>query len=120
GVIEGSTAIWPGHPARIELHGTDGSVVMEDGKIKVWTFRKRKPIDKKVEADMNRESELGSGADDPLSSLKIEGHRRQIADFTRAIQKGTSPTIEGREGRRAVQLIESIYKSATSGRTVNL
>ena len=24
GVIEGSTAIWPGHPARVELHGTDG------------------------------------------------------------------------------------------------
>jgi UDP-N-acetyl-2-amino-2-deoxyglucuronate dehydrogenase len=120
GVIEGSTAIWPGHPARMELHGTDGSVVMEDGKLKVWTFRKRKPIDKKIEADMDRESELGSGSDDPLSALKIEGHRRQIADFTRAIQKGCRPTVEGREGRRAVQLIEAIYKSASTGKAVTL
>ena len=118
GVIQGSTAIWPGHPARMELHGTEGSVVMEDGKIKLWKFSKRKPIDKKIEADMGRDSELGSGAADPLSSLKTEGHRRQIQDFTIAIQKKRKPIIEGREGRLAVNLIESIYKSAATGRTI--
>lgn len=120
GVIEASTAIWPGHPARIEIHGTDGSAAMEDGKVVSWDFNKSKPADKKIEAAMAGDSALGSGASDPLSSLKIEGHRRQIADFTKAIQKGVKPAIEGREGRLAVALIEAIYKSAKTGKAVKL
>lgn len=120
GVIEGSTAIWPGHPARVEVHGTEGSACLEDGAIKSWQFKKRRAADAGIEAAMNRESELGSGAGDPLSALKIEGHRRQIDDFSKAIRSGRSPRIDGREGRNAVALIEAIYKSAASGRSVKL
>jgi predicted dehydrogenase len=112
GTIEGSTAAWPGHPARVEIHGTDGSAVLEDGKIVFWKFRTRKPIDKTIEAAMARESELGSGAGDPLAALKIEGHRRQIADFVQAIRQGRKPTIDGREGRVAVAFLEHLYRSA--------
>lgn len=93
---------------------------MEDGKVVSWDFNKSKPADKKIEAAMAGDSALGSGASDPLSSLKIEGHRRQIADFTKAIQKGVKPAIEGREGRLAVALIEAIYKSAKTGKAVKL
>lgn len=120
GVIEGSTAIYPGHPARLEIHGTDGSAIMEDGKLTSWNFRKRKAIDDKIEKSLKEESALGSGAADPLASLKIEGHRRQIDDFTKAIQQGRQPAIEGREGRTAVALIEAIYKAAKTGRTIKL
>ena len=118
GVIEGSTAIWPGHPARVEIHGSTGSAYTEDGAIKFWQFAKRRAIDAKIEAELNRESELGSGAGDPLSSLKTEGHRRQIDDFTKAILKDRPPRIDGREGRNAVALIEAIYKAAATGKAV--
>lgn len=120
GVIEASTAIWHGHPARVEVHGTEGGAVLEDGKLTFWQFAKAKPVDKKILAAMQGASELGSGAGDPLAALKIEGHRRQIEDFTRAIQKGTKPSIDGREGRNAVALIEAIYKAAKTGKTVKL
>jgi UDP-N-acetyl-2-amino-2-deoxyglucuronate dehydrogenase len=120
GTIEGSTAIWPGCPARIDIHGSEGGAWLEDGALKYWRFQKRRPVDAKIEVSMERESELGSGAGDPLANLKIEGHRRQIQDFTRAIQKDAPPTIDGREGRHAVALIEAIYKSAKTGRAVNL
>ncbi len=120
GVIEGSTAVWPGLPARVEIHGTEGSAAMEDGKVVSWQFSKKKAVDKKIEAAMAGDSALGSGAADPLSSLTIEGHRRQIADFTKAIQKGVQPAIQGREGRLAVALIEAIYKSAKTGKVVKL
>ena len=120
GVIEGSTAIWPGHAARVEVHGTEGSAYVEDGALKFYKFQKRKAADAKVEEMLSRESELGSGAGDPLSSLKIEGHRRQIADFAQALLKDRPPLIDGREGRNAVALIESIYKAAETGKTVTL
>ena len=118
GVIEGSTAIWEGHPARVEVHGTEGSAVLEDGKLSAWQFKKRKPIDKKIEATLKGESELGSGSADPLAALKVEGHARQIKDFTEALRAGRKPQVEGREGRRAVSLIEAIYQSARTGRAV--
>ena len=120
GVIEGSTAIWPGHPARVEVHGTEGSAILEDGKLGFWQFKKRKPIDRKIEATFKSESELGSGAGDPLSSLKIEGHRLQIQDFVRAINQGRAPAVDGREARRSVELLEKIYQSARTGRVVHL
>jgi predicted dehydrogenase len=120
GVIEGSTATWPGHSARVEIHGTQGSVVTEDGKITRWQFAKSKPADAKILAAIGGESELGSGAGDPLKSLKAEGHRRQIQDFSDAIRKGRKPFIDGREGRLAVELIEAIYKSAATGKAVTL
>jgi predicted dehydrogenase len=120
GVIEGSTAIWKGHPARIEIHGSDGTVATEDGKIVCWEFKKRLAIDKKIEARMNRTSELGSGAGDPLAALSYEGHRRQLADFAEAIQTGRPPRIDGAEGRHAVALIEAIYASARTGRAITI
>ena len=118
GVIEGSTAIHTGHPARVEVHGTDGSVILEDGKLTHWDFAKRKPIDKKIEATLKGESVLGSGAKDPMAGIKVEGHRRQIEDFTRAVQRNRAPLVDGREGRKAVHLIEGIYRSARTGRAI--
>ncbi|MFP6582725.1 MAG: Gfo/Idh/MocA family oxidoreductase [Candidatus Hydrogenedentota bacterium] len=120
GVIEGSTAIWHGHPARVEIHGSEGSVVMEEGKICFWEFKKKKPVDKKIHAAMKEESVLGSGAGDPLAALKIGGHQLQIEDFAKAIQGKKNTMIPGSEGRRAIALLEAIYKSARTGRAVTM
>lgn len=120
GVIEGSTACWPGHAARVEVHGTDGGAVLEDGEIAYWKFKKETKTDEKIRAAIGKDSALGSGAADPLSALKAEGHRRQIQDFVDALVKDRAPMVDGREGRRAVELIEAIYKSAKTGRNVRL
>ncbi len=120
GSIEASTAIWPGHPARVEVHGSEGSAVLEDGELRFWQFKTDTKADKRVRASMNAESALGSGAADPLAHLKSEGHRRQIADFVKSILENREPFVDGREGRRSVQLIEAIYASARSGKTVRL
>ena len=47
-------------------------------------------------------------------------HRRQLADFVEAIRTGRAPLVDGREGRKAVAIIEGIYESARTGRTVGL
>ena len=120
GVIEGSTAIWPGHPARVEVHGTHGSAVIEEGEVRFWQFQEERAEDAGIQAALNKESELGSGAGDPLAALKYEGHRRQIEDFAQALLEGRKPRIDGSEGRRAVALIEAIYRSAESGSRVEV
>jgi predicted dehydrogenase len=119
GVIEASTAIWPGHPARVEVHGTQGSAVLEDGDITNWQFAKSTPEDDAILAG-NAGSATGSGASDPMKSLNHEAHRRQIEEFSHAVRDDRAPSIDGREGRRAVELIEAIYRSAKSNETVML
>jgi UDP-N-acetyl-2-amino-2-deoxyglucuronate dehydrogenase len=47
GVIECSTCTWSkaGHPARVQLAGTDGSVFLADEAFEIWDFREEKPED---------------------------------------------------------------------------
>jgi predicted dehydrogenase len=120
GVIEASTAIWPGHSAKVEIHGTDGSIVLDSGEIRSWQFRDESTEDAEVQAMLEGESELGSGASDPTAGLKHEGHRRQIGDFAQALLDNRPPAIDGREGRRAVALIEAAYESAEKGAAIDV
>ena len=89
-------------------------------KICAWEFKSKRAVDKKIHAAMSEESVLGSGAGDPLAALKIGGHQLQIEDFGKAIQGRKSDMIPGSEGRRAIALLEAIYKSARTGRAVNI
>jgi len=41
-------------------------------------------------------------------------------DFVDAVKNGRPPTVDGREGRRSVEIILGIYKSAETGKVVRL
>ena len=43
-----------------------------------------------------------------------------MTDFVQAIESGRAPLVDGREGRKAVEIILAIYRSAATGRTVEL
>ncbi len=120
GVIEGSTAIWQGHPARVEVHGTEGSVVLEDGQVKSWQFKDETPADADIRKRLGADKTLGSGSADPMAGLGHGGHKRNIEDFVGSIREGRAPFVEGRDGRKAVQLIEAIYRSAKTNQLVEL
>ncbi|MFA5021790.1 MAG: Gfo/Idh/MocA family oxidoreductase [Patescibacteria group bacterium] len=121
GTIEASTALWPGGTARLEIYGSSGRAVIEDGKLVTWNFQKKQLVDAEVEKLMEeKESETGAAGSDPMASLKTKGHQLQIEDFAAAIIDNRVPLIDGREGRPAVELIEAMYKSASTGRIVRL
>jgi len=120
GVIEGTTAAWPGAKTRIEISGDRGSIVMEDETILSWQFREESPEDEGIrKAHGPREGLSGGGAGDP-KAIDSEGHRRQFEDFTAAIREGRPPAIDGAQARDAVAIITSIYRSAREGRMVSV
>lgn len=49
-----------------------------------------------------------------------EGHAGQIANFLDALERGTDPLVDGEEGRRSLELVTAIYKSATTCERVYL
>jgi UDP-N-acetyl-2-amino-2-deoxyglucuronate dehydrogenase len=62
---------------------------------------------------------VSSGASDPRG-INHAGHRDQLADFLQAIDEGRPPLVDGREGRKSVEIIRAIYESAKTGRAVQL
>jgi predicted dehydrogenase len=119
GVIEATTAAFPGYLKRIELHGSGGSAVLEEEDIKHWDFAKKERSDAAVLRQMNARKSTGGGAADP-AAIGHHGHTMQFQDFVDAIRKDRTPAIDGREGRRSVEIILAIYKSAQSGKKVSL
>ena len=65
------------------------------------------------------ESNLSGGSSNP-AAISHEGHRRQLADFVQAIESGRGPLVDGREGRKAVEVILAIYRSEAEKRAVEL
>ena len=119
GIIEASTAIYPGYLKRIEIHGSEGSAVMEEEDITKWDFAKKKARDAAVLEKMANRHSGGGGAADP-AAIGHHGHARQFCDIVSAIKKGRQPAIDGPEGRRSVEVILAIYKAAETGRAVAL
>ncbi len=119
GVIEASTAIYPGFLKRVEVHGNAGTAVMEEEDFKVWEFAKKRKLDEKIHQAMQANRSGGGGAADP-AAIGHHGHARQFADVLEAIRKGRTPLIDGHEGRRSVEIILGIYKAAETGRAVKL
>ena len=68
---------------------------------------------------MASRTHTGGGAADP-KAIGHHGHTMQFQDVLSAMKKGTKPLIDGPEGRRAVELILAIYKSAETGKPVKL
>jgi UDP-N-acetyl-2-amino-2-deoxyglucuronate dehydrogenase len=117
GVIQGATSSWPGNPARLELHGDRGVIIVEEGQIVKWKLADAGPGEE--ERMLNLEKSTGSGASDP-TAIGFELHRRQIADLVEAIQQRRPPAVTGAEGRKSVEIVRAIYHSAARDRLIRL
>lgn len=116
GVIEASTCTWSasGHPARVQLAGTDGSVFMADESFEVWDFRTPAPEDAAIRATLMQSAAAGLGANNPSAIGHLQ-HLRNFEEILNAIREGREPATSAREARKAVALIEAIYQSARDG-----
>jgi predicted dehydrogenase len=107
GSIYGSTASYPGQFRRLQITGTDGTVIQEEDSFKVWQFREEKPEDEDIREKFGG-IHGGGGVSDP-GAIPYENHTRNIAAFLQAIDIGKPFSIDGREARKAVELILRIY-----------
>lgn len=119
GVIEATTAAFPGMLKKIAIHGSHGSAVIEEEDIKTWQFAKMTAKDKRIAASTETQTDTGGGAADP-AAIGHAAHTKQFKDVLKAIKNGTKPLIDGYEGRRSVEIILAIYKAAKTGKRVML
>ena len=114
GVIESSTALKPSMKSRVEIHGTQGSAII-NGE---WdrTFFWDVGDDEKVDAP---EDFRFTDIDDPRG-MPEQRHGLLFADVNEAIREGRAPRTTGREALQSVAIAEAIYTSARSGKEVSV
>jgi len=111
GTIVSSTATFPGLPQRLEITGTEGTVIVEDGRLVSRAFRA---------GARSADSGARPGAAVDPAALDVSGHVAQLADLLAAIDEGRAPAVDGEAGLAALEIVCAVYESSRSGRTVAL
>jgi len=104
--LQATTAAYPGYLRRLEITGSEGTVILENDRI--------------IAADLRKQYQgllSGQPGDQGLSASSpvvndVRGHQSAIEDFIRAVEKDEAPACDGREAQRSVALIERIYQAS--------
>lgn len=109
GVVQASTALWPGTDVRIELNGENGTAIMVGERIETWRFRDERPEDEVVRTYGRAGAATGAtGAAD----LGFEDHQRLIEDMIEAIETDREPMIPFTSARATLEWALAMYQSA--------
>ena len=111
GTIQATTSVNPGYARKIEICGSEGSLILSEDNIEVCDVKGYEDVCDAFEKSQNASSSSPNAIDCSL-------HLRQIKDFTTSVLNGKSPILDGYEGKRAVSLVDAIYKSAKTGEKV--
>lgn len=119
GVIEASTAVYPGFFKKLEVSGTTGSAVLEEESLTTWTFAEETPADERLREEYRNKGGSGGGAADPMS-IDFRLHAAQFQNLMDALDDKRKLLIGAQEGRKAVAIILAIYESARTGKMVRV
>ena len=112
GVIEATTAAYPGAAERIELIGSRGTATL------LGTAFEMRLHDGRNESFAADGSSGGTGAD-PMA-FPHDYHRSVWRDFVEAIGSGREPRVNGEEALRVHRLIDALLASAQNGAPVHV
>jgi predicted dehydrogenase len=108
GVFEAGTSIAPGYPRRVEVTGTEGTLILEGDRLLAADLRNAPDV---LTA---RPTDFESTASPIVSDSTA--HQRVFEDFIRAIERDGTPACDAREGRASVAIVQAIYRSSREGR----
>jgi predicted dehydrogenase len=111
GTITATTSVVPGFPQRLEISGTEGSAVVEDG---VLVFQAGGAT------EAGGVGEPGGSAAANAADLEVASHAAQVADLVAAIKERREPAVSLADARATLELVCAVYQSGREGRPVRL
>lgn len=110
GVIQATTCVYPGFQRRLEISGSEGSAVLTEDTITFSDFK-------------NPAHNLPCGVSHKATGSRPDGmdhslHKAQIADFAAAIAENRRPFVDVTDGKKAVAIIDAVYRSAKTGEKI--
>ena len=127
-VIHMTTAAYPGLTARVQVHGSLGSAIIDNDKLRYYHAG-----DGEVSDNLREAKTIGNQADQVLAEAAegdefagarnqadgfVAGHSRQYDDIAAAIKTGSEPLVTVEEALLSLALVRSLYISSTLGRPV--
>jgi predicted dehydrogenase len=117
GIVQASTALWPGTDIRIEINGENGTAIMSGDRMETWKFRDECPED----ADIRRYGTAGgatgaTGAGD----LGFQEHQAVMEDMVGAIREDREPFIPLASVLPTLEWALAMYRSAKEDAPVEL
>jgi UDP-N-acetyl-2-amino-2-deoxyglucuronate dehydrogenase len=106
GTLQATTAAYPGYPRRVEITGSEGTVILEHDRIIAADLR-NPPPDLGFNAPVDTNLSASSAA-----VTDVRGHQAILEDFLRAIESDGTPLCDGAQGRKSVALVEAVYQAA--------
>jgi UDP-N-acetyl-2-amino-2-deoxyglucuronate dehydrogenase len=111
GTYVSSTAIWPGGLVRIEIGGEFGMAISEGG-LKRFEFKEPREEDKQLLESLNPNKAKDSGGGKAATDIGLDFHGKNIQAVYQAWERGEEAETYGPEARKAVAIIQAMYKSA--------
>lgn len=131
GTLMASTSLVPGYNQSLEVYGTHGSVLIDNGNVRhaqfitgeeeqsTWGIKVPDPLVKDgVFAETGDAGTVVSQASADPRAIAVGGHVAHLSDLIQSVRTGTPVFMSGREGRNALELIVAVYEAARSGRRV--
>jgi UDP-N-acetyl-2-amino-2-deoxyglucuronate dehydrogenase len=119
GTIVTSTAVFPGFAQRLEISGTDGTVVIEDGEI-IRCELSADGAEPGQHSRVTEERSAPSAAAANPADLALASHAAQLGDLLDALDEGRAPSVTGADGRAVLAVVCAVYESAREARAVRL
>jgi len=117
GVVQASTALWPGTDVRIEINGTEGTAIVTGEKMAVWQFRDDKPEDEEIRKLGSAAQKTGAGG---AADFGYADHQVVIQDMIDAINEGREVVIPVSSVRPTLEIVLAMYESAEKRTPVTL
>lgn len=113
--LQATTGALPEQPPSVEIHG-DRATAMVSGSWGHLAFSLRSVGGTGgSEADVVEADPEGRRA-----RPSIEPYAEQIGDFVAAVREGRPPLVDGVEARKALVIVDALYRSAASGKWVDV
>ena len=117
GVVEASTALWPGTDVRIEINGENGTAMMAGERMVTWKFRDEEPEDEEIRAYGSAAQETGAGGP---AAFGYADHQVVIQDMVDAVREDREVVIPVESVRPTVEIVLAMYQSAARNCPVEL
>jgi UDP-N-acetyl-2-amino-2-deoxyglucuronate dehydrogenase len=108
GIFHATTAAFPGYPRRVEISGSKGTVILEQDRVISADLRGATDLAENLAESPTDENQSAKSA----AVSDFRGHQAVLTDFLEAIRQNRAPLCDGREGRRSIALVESIYRTS--------
>ncbi|HHW10262.1 MAG TPA: Gfo/Idh/MocA family oxidoreductase [Firmicutes bacterium] len=112
GLLQASTALYPGTDIRIEINGENGTAIMVGERIDTWKFKEERPEDAEIRKIGSAAQATAAGG---AADFGVEEHTRIINDMIEAVREDREPFVSAASARHTLAIALAMYESADNG-----